>query len=136
MSSTDASPALILIVDDSEAVRREVITALQEFRVVEACDGRQGAELVETLDDLSLVICDVNMPNLNGIEMLERIQGRAANPSVPIVMLTTEGQPALIRRAKELGAKGWIVKPFDPGQLCAAARKLTTATRLASVVAT
>lgn len=115
----------ILVVDDSVTVRREVTEALSEFDVVEAADGLQGAELIETRDDIALAICDVNMPNMNGIEMLERVSGKAASKSLKIVMLTTEGQPAMIKRARELGAHGWVVKPFKPQQLLAAARKLT-----------
>jgi two-component system chemotaxis response regulator CheY len=117
----------ILVVDDSATVRREVAAALDGFEVLEACDGLQGAVIIETRDDIALVICDVNMPNMSGIEMLERVQGKAANSAVKIVMLTTEGQPAMIKRARELGAKGWVVKPFNPLQLLAAARKLTAA---------
>lgn len=115
----------VLIVDDSASVRREVKAALEDFEVLEASDGLAGAETIEECDDIGLVICDINMPKMNGIDMLERIQSTAANDSLKVVMLTTEGQPALIKRARELGAKGWIVKPFNPTQLLAAARKLT-----------
>jgi two-component system chemotaxis response regulator CheY len=61
---------------------------------------------------------------MNGIEFLERLN--ADHSLVPVVMLTTEGQPELIQRAKSLGAKGWIVKPFKPELLVAAAKKLAT----------
>lgn len=115
----------ILIVDDSPAVRREVISALEGYDVVEACNGREGAEAIEGDDTLNLVICDVNMPEMGGLEMLERVNGAAANDNLSILMLTTEGQPSLIKRAKKLGAKGWIVKPFDRSHLVAAVRRLT-----------
>ena len=104
-----------------------MVAALDEFQTLEACDGQQGAELLESRDDIVLAICDINMPNMTGVEMLERVQGRLANPGVQILMLTTEGQPAMIKQARTLGAKGWIVKPFNPQQLLAAARKLTAA---------
>ena len=117
----------VLIIDDSATVRKEVTTALEGFAVLEAKDGLQGAELIEGRADIALAICDINMPNMTGIEMLERVQGKAANPALKILMLTTEGQPAIIRRARDLGAKGWIVKPFNPQQLLAAVRKLTAA---------
>jgi two-component system chemotaxis response regulator CheY len=64
------------------------------------------------------------MPKMGGLEFLE--QTKANGSTVPVVMLTTEGQPEMIQRAKALGAKGWIVKPFKPEHLVAAARKLTT----------
>ncbi len=114
----------VLVVDDSAAVRREVVRALEEFEVFEAIDGVEGVELVRAHEDLALVICDVNMPRMGGIDVLIHIQSRT-RAGLSVVMLTTEGQPALIRRARELGAKGWIVKPFKPAQLLAAARKLT-----------
>jgi len=116
----------ILIVDDSATVRQQVSLALTGagFEVVEAVDGQAGAETIEAEDDLSLVICDVNMPRMNGLEMLERIKAGGQRDHLPVVMLTTEGQPALIKRAKAAGAKGWIVKPFKAAQLVAAAKKL------------
>jgi two-component system chemotaxis response regulator CheY len=76
--------------------------------------------------DLAMLICDVNMPRMNGLDVLERMKmdGRG---NVPVLMLTTEGQPQLIQRAKQSGAKGWIVKPFKPDLLLAAVRKLVGA---------
>jgi two-component system chemotaxis response regulator CheY len=67
------------------------------------------------------------MPKMGGLEFLESVGRSGRANGIPIVMLTTEGQAALIARAKELGAKGWIVKPFKPDLLVAAARKLTDA---------
>ena len=116
----------VLIVDDSATVRQQVRLALSQggFDVVEAKDGLEGAETIEGRSDISLVICDVNMPRMNGLDMLERVKGGGQRPGLPVVMLTTEGQPALIKRAKANGAKGWIVKPFQANQLVAAAKKL------------
>lgn len=119
----------ILVVDDSPTVRQQVKLALVQagFKVEEAFDGLDGAEKIEAANDISMVICDVNMPRMNGLEMLERVKGGGKRAGLPIVMLTTEGQPALIRRAKAAGAKGWIVKPFKADQLVMAAKKLTAA---------
>ena len=116
----------VLVVDDSEVVRQQVSSALGAagYDVVEAADGMAGAEAIESRDDLAAVICDINMPRLNGIEMLTRVKADPKHTALPVVMLTTEGQPALIRRAKEVGAKGWIVKPFDPALLVSAVRRL------------
>jgi two-component system chemotaxis response regulator CheY len=116
----------VLVVDDSATVRQQLKIALSEagFRVVEAVNGADGAEQIAANHDLSLVICDVNMPQMNGLEMLEKIQSAGIGAGVPVLMLTTEGEPALIARAKKAGAKGWIVKPFKPDLLVAAARKL------------
>ena len=98
---------------------------MEGFEILEAADGIEGAEAIEQREDLNLVICDVNMPRMNGLEMLERVKDRLFPHGVKVVMLTTEGQPKLIKRARELGAVGWIVKPFNPIHLLAAARKLT-----------
>ena len=119
-------PKKILIVDDSATVRQQVAMALSHagFIVVEAIDGVDGIGKIEACADLALVICDVNMPRMNGLEMVEAVKksGRAAK--LPIVMLTTEGDPSLVARAKQAGAKGWIVKPFKPELLLAATKKL------------
>ena len=74
-----------------------------------------------------MIISDVNLPNMNGIEMVEAIKAGGKYSAVPIVMLTTEGSAELIERAKAAGAKGWLVKPFKPDQLIAAVNKLTAA---------
>ena len=119
----------ILVVDDSATVRQQVGLALSQagFKIVEAVDGADGARQIEGSSDLSLVICDVNMPNMSGIEMLEQVKGGGKHASLPVIMLTTEGDPSLIARAKKAGAKGWIVKPFKADLLVSAARKLTAA---------
>ena len=117
----------ILVVDDSATVRQQVGMALKQsgFTVEEAVDGLDGAEKIEAATDIALVICDVNMPRMNGLEMIERVKQHPNGKEVPIIMLTTEGQPAMIRRAKEAGAKGWIVKPFNARLLIGAVTKLT-----------
>jgi len=117
----------ILVVDDSTSVRQQVKSALGslDFDVVEACDGVEGAEAINRLPDLAAVICDVNMPRMGGLDMLEAVKKDPKHAELPIVMLTTEGQAELVRRAKAAGAKGWIVKPFKPELLLAAIRKLT-----------
>jgi two-component system chemotaxis response regulator CheY len=116
-------------VDDSATVRQQVRLALVQagFDVIEAVDGLDGAQTIEGRKDIGMVICDVNMPRMNGLEMVERVKANGAREDLPIVMLTTEGQPALIQRAKAAGAKGWIVKPFKADQLVAAAKKLAKA---------
>lgn len=117
----------ILVVDDSQTVRQQVSLALAQagFEVLEACDGEEGANVVDEQPDIAGIVCDVNMPRLNGIDMLERIRGSGKSANIPVLMLTTEGQPALIRKAKEVGAKGWMVKPFNATHLVAAIQKLT-----------
>lgn len=116
----------ILIVDDSRTVRQQLGGLLTEagYEVVEAVDGVEGAETISVMPDLSLVICDVNMPKMSGVDMVALVKQDPRNAKLQVLMLTTEGQPALISRAKEAGARGWIVKPFKPDLLLATVRKL------------
>ena len=114
----------IIVVDDSTTARQQVRSALgaADYEIVEAVDGNDGLAKVTTNADAALVICDVNMPNKTGLELLNELRGLATQ--VPIVMLTAEVQPELLLQAKRAGAKGWIVKPFKPELFAAAVRKL------------
>ena len=113
----------VLIIDDSLMVRRQVAGSLRNlgYEVVEAVDGLDALQKLDVNQDAQLIVCDVNMPQMNGIEFLERL--KALGSKVPVVMLTTEGEPDLIQRAKALGAKGWLLKPFKPEFLEATAKK-------------
>jgi len=115
----------ILVVDDSTSVRQQVAHALGAagFDVIEAVDGVDGLDIISRSPDLAAVICDLNMPRLSGIDLLERVAAPRKR-SLPILMLTTEGQPGMIQRAKQAGAKGWIIKPFKAELLVATMRKL------------
>ena len=122
----------ILVIDDSETIRQQVKQALAAtgYEIIEAVDGVEGLEKLRALTDLDMALCDVNMPRMNGLEMIAEVQ--RTGPKIPILMLTTEGQPSLIRRARESGAKGWIVKPFKPELLVAAVTKLIDTPRVAT----
>jgi two-component system chemotaxis response regulator CheY len=117
----------ILIVDDSRSVRHSVSVVLTRagFAMAEAADGQEGLAVVDSNRDLGMVICDINMPNMDGLEMVERIKSKPENNTLPILMLTTDGQMSMVKRAKQAGAVGWIVKPFDPNQLVQTVSKLT-----------
>ena len=117
----------ILVVDDSSAVRQQVRTTLAGagYDIVEALDGVDGLEKMRSMSDIDLVLCDVNMPRMTGLEMVLEVQREGLQ--APILMLTTEGQPSMIRRARDAGAKGWIVKPFKPELLLIAVNKIVGA---------
>ncbi len=115
----------IIVVDDSRTAREQIIAALAggDYQIVEAIDGNDGLVKIKDNTDASLVICDVNMPNKTGLEMLTEHRASPAG-HIPTVMLTAEVQPELLQQAKRAGAKGWIVKPFKPELLMATVRKL------------
>ena len=115
----------VLIVDDSETIRQEVARALGNagFSTVEACDGLDALDrIAET--DFSLVILDVNMPRLGGLDLLDRLKLNAKTAKLPVIMLTTEAQRSMIERAKSSGAKGWLIKPVMMEHLVIAVTKL------------
>jgi two-component system chemotaxis response regulator CheY len=116
----------ILCIDDSQMVRAQVKRALgPSFTLVEAVDGMDALEKLQANTDIALIICDVNMPRMSGLEFLESKAGNAGISAIPVVMLTTEGQQEMIQKAKSLGARGWVVKPFKPESLVAIAKKVT-----------
>lgn len=117
----------IAIADDSTIVRQQVAYALVQvgYDVIEAADGQEAFERISAAPNIKLLICDVNMPRMNGLELLAKLAGPAKSPPFPIVMLTTDGHPELIAQARALGAKGWMVKPVQPEILVATVKKLT-----------
>lgn len=119
----------ILIVDDSVSLRTVVKIALQRagYDVLEATDGQQGLAALEKAGKVHLIVSDVNMPNMNGIEMLKQVKQHARHKFVPVIMLTTENQSEKKEQGRLAGAKAWICKPFDPPQLLDAVSKLVMA---------
>ncbi len=119
----------VIVVDDAATVRQQVGMALKQagYDVLEATDGQEGKTLIDKTPDAAMVICDVNMPRMNGLEMLEALKQSGRLAKLPVIMLTTEGQPQLMQRAKAAGAKGWMVKPFKANLLVATVQKLTGA---------
>lgn len=119
----------IIVVDDSSTIRQQLVEALvgAGYEVVEASDGLEGVQTIDAHADAALVICDVNMPNMTGLEMLAAVKANGKHADLPVVMLTTEGDPSLVQRARSTGAKGWLVKPVKADLVLATARKLAGA---------
>ena len=115
----------VLVVDDSETIRQHVAEALTGagFKVVEASDGAAGLQRVSE-HDFCMIILDVNMPLLNGLEMLERLKQDPKSASIPVVMLTTEAQRSMIERARQNGAKAWLIKPIKVESLVSTVNKV------------
>jgi two-component system chemotaxis response regulator CheY len=118
--------AQILVVDDSSTVRNEVGDFLKAngLDVAFAVDGRDGLSKLKSDPSIKLVVCDVNMPNMDGLTMAEKVRGELGNKSVNIIMLTTENSAAMKERGKAAGIKGWIVKPFKGDAVIATFKKL------------
>ncbi len=118
--------AKILVVDDSSTVRDEVAGFLRKngFEVDTAVDGKDGLAKLKANPGIKLVVSDVNMPNMDGLTMVEKIRGELGNAAVNVIMLTTESSPAMKDRGKAAGVKGWIVKPFKGDAVIEAFRKL------------
>lgn len=119
----------ILIVDDSMSLRTVVRMALERagYAVLEASDGRQGLAQLDKGGKVNLIVSDVNMPNMNGIEFVTEVKKHPKHRFVPVIMLTTENQREKMEQGRAAGAKAWIVKPFDPPQLLDAVSKLVQA---------
>ena len=115
----------ILTVDDSRTMRDMLRLALVKagFDVVEAVDGLHGLEVLGGIDP-DVIITDINMPKLDGFGFIERVREDGAYRATPILVLTTESDSAKKNRAREAGATGWIVKPFNPEKLVEAVRRV------------
>jgi two-component system, chemotaxis family, chemotaxis protein CheY len=115
----------IMTVDDSASVRQMVSMTLREagYQVAEAVDGKDAlTKLIGAA--VHMVLTDLNMPNMDGIELIRRLRANPCCKFIPIVMLTTESQPEKQQEGRAAGATGWIVKPFDPKQLLAVIKKV------------
>ena len=117
--------AHILVVDDSSTMREILSTFLTQngFDVTVANDGRDGLKQLQLDPGIRLVVSDINMPNMDGLTMAEKIRKELGNTAVRIVMLTTEDNAGMRARGKDIGITGWIVKPFRGDQLVMVARR-------------
>ena len=115
----------IMIIDDSMSLRQVVGIALTSagYEVLEACDGRDALAKL-TGQKIHLMLCDVNMPNMDGISFLKALREVPNYKFTPVIMLTTEAGEDKKREGQAAGARAWVVKPFKPEQLLHAVSKL------------
>jgi two-component system chemotaxis response regulator CheY len=111
----------LLIVDDSNSMRTVVkkivgLTGLEVSQILEADNGRKALDVLSG-NWVDVVILDINMPEMNGLELLKRMSEDAILKNIPVVMMTTEASEAHMKTAFEMGAKGFIRKPFVPEEL-------------------
>ncbi|HKL49494.1 MAG TPA: response regulator [Desulfuromonadales bacterium] len=115
----------IMTVDDSASVRQMVSFTLKSsgYDVLEAEDGQAALEMMQD-QTVDMVVTDLNMPRLDGIELIRETRKLPCGKFIPIIMLTSESQAGKKQEGKEAGATGWIVKPFKPEQLLAVVQKV------------
>ncbi len=116
----------VLAIDDSRTIRNLLRVSLEGagFEFHSACDGEEGVEVFPDVDP-DVVITDINMPKLDGFGVIDALRSGPNRTHVPILVLTTESSDDLKSRARDAGATGWIVKPFDDASLVSVLRRLT-----------
>jgi two-component system chemotaxis response regulator CheY len=115
----------ILIVDDTESIRELVGLTLETagYTVFKGFDGRDALQLLDGRE-IHLIITDLNMPNMDGIEYLKEVRKKENYSTIPVLVLTTESQQQKKEEAKAAGATGWILKPFVPEKLLETVKKV------------
>ena len=111
----------VMIVDDSAAIRKILERVLRHAdlhlgEVIEAGDGREALDKLQSRN-VGLILSDINMPNMDGIEFLQRVKANDSWKNVPMIMVTTEGSQDKVLQAIQLGASGYIRKPFTADQI-------------------
>jgi two-component system, chemotaxis family, chemotaxis protein CheY len=112
----------ILTVDDSKTMRDMLRLALTGagHAVIQADDGIAGVEALRNAGSVDVIITDINMPRMDGYGFINSVRSDPQHRATPILVLTTESEASKKQRARDAGATGWIVKPFDPAKLIAA----------------
>ena len=120
----------ILVVDDSPTMRRMVITSLGSLRAVKSTQAGSGLEAIERLaiEPVDLMVLDLNMPDMHGMEVIDFVRRHQSYRNIPIVVLTTKGEEASRTQAMAAGATKYLTKPFDPRQLANVVDSLLKAT--------
>lgn len=115
----------VMTVDDSRTMRDMVKFTLAEagYAVLEAEDGKQALDVLSR-DKADVIITDLNMPNMDGLELIKALRGQPQYSSTPILMLTTEADDTKKNAGRAAGATGWIVKPFNPEKLLSVVKKV------------
>jgi two-component system chemotaxis response regulator CheY len=118
----------VLVIDDSRTFRVMVTFAIKKFtrfnKPVEAADGLEALEAMAK-NDIELVICDINMPNMDGLEFVKTIRADDNYKDIPVIMLTTEGADESRQKAMDVGASSYLQKPFKPNELTDEMKKFT-----------
>lgn len=115
----------ILAVDDSTSIRQMVTFVLKQggYDVIDAADGVEALAIASS-QEIDLVLTDLNMPRMDGIQLIKALRSHMRYQYTPLLMLTTESSTEKKQQGRDAGATGWIVKPFDPEQLLSVIGKI------------
>lgn len=109
----------ILIADDSSAMRAMLVSTIEsmgDYRIVEASSGFEALRLLPR-ENVDLILTDINMPDINGLELISYLRNNSHYVSIPVIIISTEGSQKDIDKGKLLGANEYLIKPFDPAVL-------------------
>ncbi|HYZ89226.1 MAG TPA: response regulator [Myxococcales bacterium] len=120
-------PRKVLVVDDSKLLHRMFEMMLRQYPLVHAYDGKEALQRLSENGDVDLVLLDMNMPRMSGLELLEAMKKDAAMKKIPVVLVTTEGSDEQTQRGLEAGAAAYVKKPFKNEELIAVVQRLTSA---------
>jgi two-component system chemotaxis response regulator CheY len=110
-------PRKVLVVDDSKLMHKMYEVMLRQYALVYAMDGRQALERLAEHQDIDLVLLDINMPNMNGLEFLAQLRSDASRADLPVIIISTEGREEDTARGLEAGATAYIKKPFHSEEI-------------------
>lgn len=115
----------VLVVDDSNLIHRMFDMMLRQYQLVHARDGREGLERLAEQKDFGVILLDINMPRMNGLEFLGAVKADPALARIPVVIITTEGTEDDTRRGMEAGAAAYVRKPFRNEEVLGVINRLT-----------
>lgn len=119
-------PRKVLVADDSKLMHKMYEVMLRQYPLVYALDGRQALERLREHPDIDLVLLDINMPNMNGLEFLAELRADAPRPDLHVIIISTEGRDEDTARGMEAGATAYIKKPFHSEEILAVIAGLQT----------
>lgn len=109
----------VLVVDDSALIHQMYKMVLMRYRceIVDALNGQDGLDKLEKHPDVSMMLVDINMPLMNGLEFIQKVKAAGKYDHIPIIIVSTEGKEEDTQRGLAIGAKGYVKKPFQPSDL-------------------
>jgi two-component system chemotaxis response regulator CheY len=119
----------VLVVDDSSTTRALIVSTIEEMDGFETIEAPNGFEALKRIPEqpFDLIVTDINMPDINGLEIVHFVKHHPDYRSIPMIIVSTEGSDEDVKRGLDLGASAYVKKPFEPEQLKSTIRRLTNA---------